>query len=593
MGFQLHQLSGSKPLTLTLKLILLGVLAAACTLTPWSSFSSQVKSGDDHQKLRMVWVSLDGFQPEALQPWVRQLTHPHPKGLRWLMQSTHGRSDLKVINPTITAPSHISTITCAGAGLHGIMDNNAWTGSGTTSGFNKPYDQETWIGRLRKQGLKVGVSLYPSMDGASDSRSGDIGLAYDNPGSQPQIVAVGSGTTVSVSVPDRGDVRRSYPLEVAADSRGSVVVKTPWGEAGPLAVAKPVDVFFTAKMNGVDRRAAVTVMLLSGGSQATVEISPVQMMPAYDASFRQALDDGQVVFSSLKDYRIQGNLPAFLAAMEHRRKFILAANKSLLARKDLDVAFFYFEDLDSLLHGFDRDDAAMPLVVDYLQRFDQDLGEFMASLPSSTDLVVLGDHGMSAIAYVLNARKILGAELAAQGTLMTGGGALYLYPPQGDIAQDPPATLNLEAAAERLRQMELDLTGQKLFGKVIVRGSRDAQDEGLSGKKVPWLMAFAHDGVAFKNSVEDTLLLARAKWAVIPEALRAKYPDPMLNGSLVVPVPAGQHGHWNELPQMRTRLILEGPRLSKVDPNAIEKTLQLVPAVADQLGLQRPESCAH
>jgi hypothetical protein len=175
---------------------------------------------------------------------------------------------------------------------------------------------------------------------------------------------------------------------------------------------------------------------------------------------------------------------------------------------------------------------------------------------------------------------------------MTGGGAFYLYPPEGDIAQDPPANLDLNAAADRLRQMDFDLTGQKLFGKVIVRGSKDAQDEGLFGKKVPWIMAFANDGVAFKNSVEDVLLLARAQWATIPEELRAKYPDPIVNGTLAQPVPAGQHGHWNELPQMRTRLVLEGPRLSKLDPLAIEKTLQLVPAVADQLGLQRPESCS-
>ena len=473
------------------------------------------------------------------------------------------------------------------------MDNNTWTGSGTTSGFNKPYNQETWIASLIKQGFKVGVSLYPSMDGTSDSRRGSIGVAYDNPGSQPQIVTVAGGATVSVSVPDRGDAGRSHPLEVTADSRGSVLVKTPWGQAGPLEVAKPMDLFLSTKMNGVDRRAAVSVMLVNTGTQATVEISPMQLMPAYDASFSQVLDTDNVVFSSLKDYRIQSQTPAFLAAMEHRRKFILAANKAMLARQDLDMAFFYFEDLDSLLHAFERDETVAPLVVEYLNRFDQDLGAFMSSIPASSDLVVLGDHGMSAIAYVLNARKILGPELVSQGTLMTGGGAIYLYPPQGDIAQDPPANLNIAAAAERLRQMDFDLTGQKLFGKVIVRGSKDAQDEGLSGKKVPWIMAFANEGVAFKNSVEDVLLLARANWAVIPETLRGKYPEPMVNGSLALPVPAGQHGHWNDLTLMRTRLVLEGPRLSKLDPLAIEKTLQLVPAVADQLGLQRPESCAN
>jgi hypothetical protein len=573
--------------------LLAALVVSSCHWSAWRRPTSKVSNDQNVQRPRLVWVSLDGFQPEALDPWVRLLSRPHPKGLQWLIQQAHGRSDLKVINPTITAPSHISTITCAGAGLHGILDNNTWTGHGTTSGFSQPYPQENWISKLRSQGLRVGVSLYPSIDGSSDGRSADIGLAYDNPGSQTQMVTVSAGSTQAVLVPDRSATSRGFALEVSADGQGRVSVKTPWRLVEALEVAKPVDVFFSSRIQGVERKVAISMMLVSAGAQSSVAISPVQMMPAYDGPFAQDLDRGNVIFSSLKDYRLQGQTKAFLAAMEHRRQFVFAANQILLARDDLDVAFFYFEDLDALLHAFYRDEVAMSEVVDYLNRFDRDLGQFMASIPPSSDLVVLGDHGMSAIAYVLNARKILGADLATRGTVLTGGGALYLYPPEGDITQDPPATLNLEAAADQLRQMTFDLTGKKLFGNVIARGSKTADDEGLSGKRVPWIMAFANDGVAFNKSVEDRLLLARAKWAVIPEQLRVKYPDPIINGELAVPIPAGQHGHWNDIPQMRTRLVLEGPRLSKLNPRPIEKTLQLVPAVADSLGLPRPESCAH
>ena len=104
-------------------------------------------------------------------------------------------------------------------------------------------------------------------------------------------------------------------------------------------------------------------------------------------------------------------------------------------------------------------------------------------------------------------------------------------------------------------------------------------------------MAFANDGLAFKNSVEDVMLLARAKWAPVPEIWREKYPDPMNNGILQTPVPAGQHGHWNELSQMRTRLVLEGPRLSTIDTAKIDSTLQLAPSVADRLQWERPAGC--
>jgi hypothetical protein len=114
----------------------------------------------------------------------------------------------------------------------------------------------------------------------------------------------------------------------------------------------------------------------------------------------------------------------------------------------------------------------------------------------------------------------------------------------------------------------------------------------LIGKQVPWIMAFAGEGVAFKNSVEDKFLLARAKWSPIPQPLQAKYPEPLNNGVLATPVPSGQHGHWNELSQMRTKLVLEGPKVSKIPAHAVEKTLQLLPAVADAVGWPRPASCA-
>jgi hypothetical protein len=543
-------------------------------------------------RMKLVWMSLDGFQPEALSVWTSKIKNPHPRGLIWLLKSARGRQNFKVINPTITAPSHISTITCAGAGAHGILDNNTWTGQGTTSGFNKPYAPENWVARLRASGFRVGTSLYPSIDGVGEARSSDAGIFYDNPGSTPQILSVVKGVTVGATIPDREQAEKKYPIELTANAEGVVSVKTPWGAVSALELAKPVDVFFTTKIGNVDRRASVSFMLLSQELDISVEVSPIQIMPSMAGDFRDELDRANLTFSALRDYRFQSKTKPYLASMKHRRRDVVRANRLMLAKGDLDALFLYFEDLDALLHAYYKDQAVESEVVQYIAEFDRDLGSILSMIPRSADLVVLGDHGMSAIAYVLNARKILTEEIAAQGTVMTGGGALYLYPPQGDVAQDPPATLNLERVAETLRGMQLDLTGRPLFGKVIVRGSPEAEAEGLIGKQVPWLMAFAGEGVAFKNSVEDKFLLARAKWSPIPQPLQAKYPEPLNNGVLATPVPSGQHGHWNELSQMRTKLVLEGPKVSKIPAHAVEKTLQLLPAVADAVGWPRPASCA-
>jgi hypothetical protein len=360
-----------------------------------------------------------------------------------------------------------------------------------------------------------------------------------------------------------------------------------------MSVAKPVDLTFKTKMNGVERLAAVSLMLLSSSPTNVVEVSPMQIMPAFGKEFTEALDRDGLFFSGLRDYKMQSYTKSYLATMEHRRKMALAAELKMVHRGDMDALFLYFEDLDALLHGFYRDTTNEKLIVDYLTRFDRDIGKLMEAIPPNADLVVLGDHGMSAIAYVLNARKILTEEVASKGYITTPGGSVYFYPPQGDMTIDPPAGLDLQKIADRLRNTEFDITGKKIFAKVIVRGTKEAADEGLVGKNLPWIMAFANDGFGFKNSVEDRLLLARARWAKIPDRLKAKYPDPMNNGVLTVPVPAGQHGHFNGLPQMRTKLVLEGPRVGKISPASIEKTLQLVPAIADAEGWPRPAGCAR
>ena len=542
-------------------------------------------------RLKLVWMSLDGFQAKALESWVSKLPNPHPKGLKWLLTKARGKSDFRVINPTITAPSHVATITCSPAGVHGILDNSSWTGGGTVSGFGKAYEPENWIARMRRHGLRVGVAFYPSIDWNGDARSADVGIAYDTAGSSTQMIAVSRNASVDVIIPARSSAEKSFTLRLSAGPNGEITGNTPWGAIPQLVVAKPHDFIFKSQFNGSERSAAVSVMLVSVGDKSFVAVSPVQVMPAFGQDFREWIDREKIFFSSLKDYKMQSHVPSYLSAMQHRRDDIIKVNLKLLSRDDLDAVFLYFPDLDSLLHGFYRDAANERHVIEYLTQFDREIGKVMVAVPKTADLVVVGDHGMSAIAYSLNARKILGENVAARGHITTSGGSMYLYPPAGDLSAPPPADLDLEKIAQKLRKMEFEVTKQKIFAKVLVRGTKDAAREGLGGEQVPWIMAFANDGIGLKNSVEDRFLLARATWAVIPDSLKGKYPDPVHNGILDRPVPAGQHGHYNGLPQMRTRLVLQGPRLSKVPLRKLERSLQLVPTVADAEGWPRPKGC--
>ena len=553
--------------------------------------SSSPQATKVNSRLKLVWMSLDGFQPVALDAWVSKIPSPHPKGLKWLLKKARGKNDLKVINPTITAPSHISTLTCTPAGVHGIMDNSTWTGTETVSGFGKAYEPENWISRLRREGLRVGVALYPSIDGSGPGRSADVGISYDTAGSSTQMINVSNNGSVDVIIPSRSTPGKSHTIRLTADSKGVVTGSTPWGPVPALEVAKPYDVVFKTQIKSTERTVGVSIMLVLAGDKNLVAVSPVQVMPTFSEDLAAWIDGQRLIFSSLKDYKMQSNVPAYLAAMSHRHADITEVDLALLARTDLDAVFLYFPDLDSLLHGFYKDAANEKHVVEYLSSFDREIAKIVEAIPHSADFLVVGDHGMSAIGYSLNARKILTEDVAAKGLITASGGAMYFYPPAGEIKAAPPSDLDLNQIAQRLRNMEFEVTKKKIFAKVLVRGSKEAAKEGLGGDQVPWIMGFANDGIGFKNSVEDRLLLARAPWATIPEELKPKYADVVNHGVIERPVPAGQHGHYNGLPQMRTRLILEGPRLSKIKLSNIDKTLQLVPAIADAEGWPRPDGC--
>lgn len=127
----------------------------------------------------------------------------------------------------------------------------------------------------------------------------------------------------------------------------------------------------------------------------------------------------------------------------------------------------------SAKEGFCRDSANERNVVEYLTRFDREIGKVMTAVPKTTDLVVVGDHGMSAIGSSLNARKILGEDIAGRGHIETSGGSMYFYPPADNLSTLPPADLDREKIAQKLRKMDFEVTNQKILTRVLVRGSKE------------------------------------------------------------------------------------------------------------------------
>ncbi|MCX6126693.1 MAG: alkaline phosphatase family protein, partial [Proteobacteria bacterium] len=101
-----------------------------CNSRIFSPSSVRGVSQKSNDPPKLVWISLDALNAEILKPYLDRFKSSHPRGLKWLLSQPNGNLGLKVGYPSITAPSHISTMTCARPGAHGVFLNAGnWNGT--------------------------------------------------------------------------------------------------------------------------------------------------------------------------------------------------------------------------------------------------------------------------------------------------------------------------------------------------------------------------------------------------------------------------------------------------------------------------------
>jgi predicted AlkP superfamily pyrophosphatase or phosphodiesterase len=569
--------------------------------SPTQNSSSTHQDSQGRIEPKLVWISLDALHLGNLQPYMKYITEPHARGLVSLLKSSEGQPGFHVGYPSITAPSHISTMTCTRSGTHGVFFNGGnWNGSQDLPGFAMPLKAETWVQALRREGKKVAVAAYPSVDGSSPERSADLGVAYDTPTGKVQYVkltppAEGQTTVVKVEVLSHQEAGAKLSFNVVLDGTQSVRV-SPVEWANPstvLPVGRTVDFFGSDGQDAKKRKAAVTFMNLGQQQgQVVVAVSPVSVMPVSGPALQRVLDDKNIVWSNIRDYgfsNYEGYLDFVLESLRHRRHAEVRAIYEMVRMKQADAFFLYFEDIDVLMHAFIGVKSAEEKIGRYLAEFDQELGQLLSRFPQNTNVVVLGDHGMSAIQYELNVRAMLPKEILSKFQVRVSGGALALYPP-ADLAADPDFDLDGVVSMLKGQIVEFD-SARPVFTKVLSRYSPEAARLGLGTKISPWIMAFADDGIGLQNKMEDTFLVSRRDTFKISPEWQSTFPDPMNSGRLVQPTPLGAHGHDSNLDSMRTFLYLHGPAFKDFDRTSLSTTTDLVPNVARQLQWPAPAAC--
>lgn len=571
------------------------ILAAAISVLVTCTQSAQSSKRPDPQlktsSLKLLWLSLDGLVYSDVKDSLKKLSNPHPKGFKYLLEQGNWNNNLEVTNPTITSSSHVSTITCTPPSEHGVLANGQWMGDGMKNGFMLPYSPETFVHAIRKNGLKVVSLSYPTIDGQTDARSANAGATYDEPESKYIVLEIPNGESQAVSIPSRTRKNETviFTGDVAKDGN-EVVWTLPGGEKVFLKAGKWENLDFIQD----DTRQQVAALYISNThNTARLFLGPTAINSGYPKSFLKSLDDKKIVFSNAKNYdlpKLAGE-EAYMGALAHRSTYFTQVAHQILDNENPDAFFLYYEDLDTVGHAYAGLQEMESLKLAHFALLDAELGSIFEKIPSTTEVVVMGDHGMTAAQYELNVGSIISRDLPVK--TFTSGGALFIYPKWGLSSPAPTNEKWFKDLLKDLSNKRIEFDGnKKMLAAVVVKGSEEAKKLGLNFKDSPWIMGFASEGVSLKYSVEKDFLLTRRQQFNIPIKFQAKYPDKFNGKTLLQPSIMGVHGNFSALNDMKTALLMFGPKLNRVDAKKISMNTEVVPAVADGLNLPRPKGCA-
>lgn len=526
---------------------------------------------------KLIWLSIDSLNLTGLKEITSSLKNPHPKGFNWLLKGQNSNQNLTIREPTITASSHISTISCSTAEKHGIFANSQWNGSKMVSGFSTPIELETFATTLQKSGLRVATAGYPALDNSEDGRTVAEGFTYGESLGRSQIYPTDASPFLSHTwKDDHGNIiatlKMSSPANMNTKNFSCEVKRCHFSQNNQEDV---IDI--TIQHNARPARAYVQFIK---SAIPKIYVSPLfinKTFPEYARNKQEACD---LIFSPGKDYSVSSfGAVHWLRGIQHRFEFFEKNWAHFLPSTEADVIFMYLEDIDAIRHQYAGDDSALEYIRQHYERLDKFLGEFFSSLPESTNVVVLGDHGMSTIRREINIRLAVTQEISDSYNIITSGGTALFYEKRKqspDISATPSEMdLNiLKPAREKMMRLKDPVSGQLVFKKVFLKGTSEMQAAGLSHKNAPFMIAFANEDFALQNSVENAIVLGDLD-----------------DKKKSAPRPRGQHGHPQESTKMKTFAMGWGPVLDKLNLSQINSNIELVPAIGAAFDWKVPPQC--
>ena len=378
---------------------------------------------------RVVLLSFDGIGADAL---ARQ------SGLTSFASLAASGASARVIpvNPTLTAPTHVSMLTGADPRVHGIFSNwfhlDGTPPERVTRGLNAEIAVETLVEAARRQGKRVGAVPFPTVDAANSRRSADFGLVWTSSVTEGRIVKLSRSDFKREWVPPTWTQRPSRRASFSPLMRARVEWSAPGGPRTDVDLVaydtsddriENYDSYVVEvgdREVGVDARGWFAVSREQFGSWSKIlEAQPslnvtlywgaISRTNAYPESYRTLLDTEVGFWPGAPDEHADLDVATYAEQLERLSDFLARVQTTTIRRMEFDLLLAYQPVVDQALHnflGYDED-----VVRRAYAAADRAAAAVGGELDANRDaLVVVGDHGLVGVERQVRLGRLLADE---------------------------------------------------------------------------------------------------------------------------------------------------------------------------------------
>jgi predicted AlkP superfamily pyrophosphatase or phosphodiesterase len=373
---------------------------------------------------RVVLLSFDGLGADAL---TRQ------QGLPAFERLAREGASARIINvnPTLTAPSHVSILTGADPQRTGVVSNRFHLPGTpieqTARGMMQDSDVETLVDAARRQGKRVGVVSFPTIDNNPPQRSADFGFVWAAPLVPARIVKLTRAdfkrewvpptwnerpqrrpsfspiqrARVEWSIPRRAPDTPSVRLDVylvAYDTTDDVRANydSYFIEEGDREIAADEHGWFSITRQTPDGLHGSWSKMLSATTTLDVTIywGSISRNEAWPNSFRTLLDDEIGFWPGPPEEELEVDAATFIEQLERMADFYTRAQTMTIARVPFDLLLAYHAEVDVAGHAFLGAPNGESVQRAAFVAADRAVASIAEALQPDDALVVTGDHGL-------------------------------------------------------------------------------------------------------------------------------------------------------------------------------------------------------